>query len=674
MQPLSWYRYRLQAMSAGELTWRLGAALRDRLDAVRIVVGALPSPRLVDDEVERLSTPAAPELCDVARGGWQTPGGSAEEARWCERLRARADAVMAHRLPLFGVQRDLGSRIDWSRDYESNRHSVPGLAVGIDYRDYERVGDAKLVWELNRHQHLVVLARAYRATGDDRYAAAVIDQLESWLEQCPFGRGMNWRSPLELAIRLLNWIWTIDLIRDSGCLTPGMLRRLLHAAYLHLWDITRKFSRGSSANNHLIGEAAGVFVAASYLRGLPHAARWQETSFRILCREVLAQTHADGGSREQATGYHLFVFELFLVAGLAGRRLGREFPAPFWDRLERMLDFAGTLAEGGPWPPIGDADDGYVLDRGETDYLHACLALGAVLFDRRDWLAGAHAAARQAAEPVRWLCGAEGAARLASTAAPAVVPLASRACADSGYYLLQCGTRPHEAVSVVFDCGPLGLPTLAAHGHADALSLVVRAFGRDVLVDPGTFDYFTYPAWRTYFRSTRAHNTIEIDGLDQSVQLGPFLWGRHARARCLTWQPRPDGGIVEGEHVGYTRLPDPVVHRRRVELDGRQRRIVVRDELSLAAPHAVTVCFHLAPECRVVREASHQWDFDLAGHVVRATLDAQLTAELAAGRDHPIAGWVSRGYHHRQAAPTLVGRARAREGLALSCRFELDPA
>ena len=94
---------------------------------------------------------------------------------------------------------------------------------------------------------------------------------------------------------------------------------------------------------------------------------------------------------------------------------------------------------------------------------------------------------------------------------------------------------------MVFDCGELGFKAIAAHGHADALSFTLRAFGSDVFVDPGTYDYFSYSAWRAYFRSTSAHNTLAVDGRDQSVMLGPFLWGARAQARCIAWEPGIQG-------------------------------------------------------------------------------------------------------------------------------------
>jgi len=104
--------------------------------------------------------------------------------------------------------------------------------------------------------------RAYRLTGETRFAQAVAEQIDSWLEQNPFGIGMNWRSGLELAIRLISWVWALDLIEGSGVVDQRLRHRILDSAARHIWEIDRKYSRGSSVNNHLIGEAAGVFVAA----------------------------------------------------------------------------------------------------------------------------------------------------------------------------------------------------------------------------------------------------------------------------------------------------------------------------------------------------------------------------------------------------------------------------
>jgi hypothetical protein len=672
MQSRSWYLHRLKAMSPDEIWWRLSAGVRDRADRVRLPFNAFPRDRALETEAQRLAIPAPPKLCDVEPGAWQNAAPGTLEHGWRESLVLQADAVARHRLRVFGLELDLGRTIDWNRDHVHGISTPLGFAQAIDYRDYRAVGDAKIVWEPNRHQHLVVLARAYRATGDPRYAASAVEQLTSWLDQCPVARGMNWRSPLELALRLINWTWTIDLIRDSGCLTPDFCRRLLRAVHLHMWEVGRKFSRGSSANNHLIGEAAGVFVASSYFQAFKNAGSLRDASFRILNEEIVAQTHEDGGTREQAIAYHLFVLQLLLVAGVAGRETGCEFGAPFWQRLEKMIEFASLLAEGGPLPAYGDSDDGYVLDLGRAnDDLASSICAGAVLFARPDFKAQAGGFQ----QPVRWLLGADSRTRFDAIAEQPPSALESRALADSGYYLLQYGAaRSPASVSVVFDCGPLGFTALAAHGHADALSFTLRAFGSDVIIDAGTFDYFTHPTWREYFRSTRAHNTVLVDGVDQSEQLGSFLWGARAVARCLAWRPRPDGGSVTGEHEGYRRLPDPVTHRRTLELDASHGTLVVRDALSMAAPHEIQVFFHVVEHSEVARSGEHSFDLRLGVHLARVHLDPALTWELRRGREEPIDGWVSRAYHDKEPAVAIVGTLRADRDVAIETRFEFVPS
>jgi len=594
-----------------------------------------------------------------------------EEREWRDRLVAHAEHVARHRLSFLGlVDAHLGDPIDWNRDHESGRKAPLRFAPLVDYRDYRVTGDAKVVWELNRHHQLVVLGRAYRVTGDLRYASAVVEQLESWLEQCPFGRGMNWRSPLELAIRLINWVWAIDLIRESGLVTGKFQSRLQRAAYLHLWEITRKYSRGSSANNHRIGEAAGVFIGSSYFRELDAAGRWRRESRQILGEEIIAQTYSDGGSREQAVGYHVFVLHFFLLAAIVGRKTGEDFPEKYWSRLEQMLEFLGSLSEGGTAPPmIGDSDDGYVLDLGDSRELRALFCIGAGLFRRaefRGW-AGSYA------EAARWLLGRSGRSEfdaLAST--PAAELLVSRALPESGYYLLQCGHKGRgDRVSAVFDCGELGFKSIAAHGHADALSFTLRAFGSDVFVDPGTYDYFSYPAWREYFRSTRGHNTLVVDGLDQSVMLGPFLWGPRAHARCISWEPAMQGGKVIGEHDGYARLADPVLHRRTLELDERSRILTIQDDIVGSGSQEIAAYFHLAEDALLAVERPNRYRIAVGGGTVTLEVDARLAVDVLTGSTEPMGGWVSRGYHGKVPSTTLIARGRSHGSTSFVNRVDL---
>ena len=670
MQTLDWYYRRLKVMSRAEVAWRVHSRRRDRID------------RFLVRRRQRLRKLSAilNENGSGNRLGFRvsdmTVGDNARlnsndkvEKRRCDSLLARAERIAEHRLDFFDLKdKFLGDPIVWNRDHKREQNIPLTYCASLDYRDVRKAGDCKFVWEPNRHHHLVVLARAYRLSGDTRFAKAVTEQLGSWLKQNPFGVGMNWRSGLELGIRLINWVWALDLIEESGAVGGHMQRRILDSAARHLWEIDRKYSRGSSVNNHLIGEAAGVFVAASYFRNLRNASQWRIRSREILCREILRQTFPDGGTVEQAIGYHLFVLQFFVIAGVTARAAGRDMPESYWSRLEKMFEFLSVLTEGGGGPPLfGDCDDGYVLDLGhDPRNVREWLSVGAALFDRKDFKARAGGCA----EPVEWLLGKPGRQSLEAIRQTQNKKIASRALEKSGYYLLQNGELDSpDRISATFDCGPLGMEPLAGHGHADALSFTLRAFGRDVLVDPGTYDYFSYPKWREYFRSTRAHNTVVIDGRDQSEMLGPFLWGRRAEAKCLSWQPTNLGGKVIGEHDGYTCLKDPVTHRRMLNLDGRE--LVIRDDIIALKKHEIQIFFHLAEHCVVKPTGKNSFLVDAGAGMAVIELDPSLQVELFNGSEDPICGWVSRGYHQKKAGTTLVGRRTGKGKMCLVCRIDI---
>lgn len=663
MQSLTWYASRLATMSAQEVSWRLRTSLRNQLD--RAIVPLRQRPRAIRNLTRAQAADQGLRLCDVES---QHPVSVAQDT-WNKALIARANRIACGRLTYFDqIDAYLGDPPDWNRDHKAQKPAPRCFAPQIDYRDYNQTGDCKFVWEPNRHHQFVVLARAYRATGDEQYTAAITHQLSSWLDQCPYGVGMNWRSPLEVAIRLINWVWAYDLTRDAASIPAVLRERWLENAHRHIWEIARNYSRGSSAGNHLIGEAAGAFIGATYFSSFNAAPRWKRDARQILEREILRQTHADGGPREQAIGYHLFITQFFALAGIVARRDGQDFSAAYWARLADMFRFIAHLQAGGDsLPMFGDCDDGYVLDLGDgPPDGHALATLGAILLDTPH--TRCHA---DALEPAYWLLG-NGHVPAATVAEP---PLRSIAFPDTGYYLLQHeGAGGAVRISVGFDCGPLGLLPLGGHGHADALSFTLRVNQRDVLVDPGTYDYFTYPEWRGYFRSTRAHNTITIDDQDQSVMRGPFLWSHHAQARCLEWNPTAIGGSVVGEHDGYTRLTDPVVHRRRLDLDSLSRELLICDELHGRGKHRAAIHFHFAEDCQLVHCDGARFDFRVGPTRVICLLDPALSWESQHGSLDPIAGWVSRGYHSKAPATTLTGRTTFRNQASFVCRIRIEDA
>ncbi len=656
-------------MSAAEIVWRFGNLVRNSANRCVWPIRRRIKPAHCRIPLGKDGDIGKPHLFG---SHWPSIGqvDGDDEFAWRWAVVDQAERILQGRLQLLGGEEtNVGPKIDWNYEYRHGVSTPNGFSASIDYRNFEIAGDAKWIWELNRHHHLVVLGRAYRLTGDPRFASTAVSQLESWLEQCPEGTGMNWRSPLELAIRLINWVWLLELIRPSGLIRGSTAQRILLAAQGHLRAIARRYSRHSSANNHLIGEAAGVFIGSTYFSELADAGRWAKKSREILIREILTQTNPDGGHRELATGYHVFVLQFFLLCGLCARNTADDFPASYWRRLEKMFEFVSALAEGGRPPMFGDSDDGYVVDLGGVrGDVRPLLAIGDSLFGREDF----RPLVEGGNEPAFWLLGTECRKRQDS-----VVPdrsagqLRSKAFPDSGYYLLQCGDRDApDRISATFDCGELGFGSIAAHGHADALSFTLRVGGRDILVDPGTYDYFTFPAWRDYFRSTRAHNTIAVNDHEQSQACGLFLWGRRARARCLRWEIAPDRTAVAGEHDGYRDAANPVDHRRTLVLDANSRLLQVVDEIVAPRPCRARFYLHFAEDCDVELLADNRCRVIAGEQLIEIQCDSRLRLSEVRGSEAPILGWISRAYHHKIPTTTLVGDCTVEGRTELTTRVE----
>ena len=179
--------------------------------------------------------------------------------------------------------------------------------------------------------------------------------------------------------------------------------------------------------------------------------------------------------------------------------------------------------------------------------------------------------------------------------------------ADAGTTLLRTTGEKECEIWCRCDGGPHGYLSIAAHAHADALSVEVRYAGVDILADPGTYCYHGERAWRSYFRSTIAHNTVELGGRSQSAEGGPFMWVRHAHAREL--EVIDDGDIARwtAEHDGYASLEPPAVHRRSVLLDRASRSIDIIDEIE-GGSYDVRLAFHLGPEVRAeLNDPTRPW-------------------------------------------------------------------
>jgi hypothetical protein len=565
----------------------------------------------------------------------------------------RANALLEHKFTYFSFyDKPFGQDIDWHKDYKNEKRAPLIFCKDIDFQDYTVAGDFKYTWELNRHQHLIVLARAYAISKDIRYKNEVMRQAKSWIGANPYKRGINWTSPLELGIRLISWSWIWNLI---GGIDQELKNKWLQTIFQHCMFISRNFSTHSSANNHLIGEAAGLFVASLTWPFEGSAGKWQESSRRILEEEIVKQTYPDGVNKEQAVSYQQFVMDFFLISALLARKKGADFPTAYWENIEKMMEFIASLMDiRGNVPNIGDADSGKAIvlsERNDFNNYRSLLAAGAVIFKRDDF----KKKAQELDDKTIWLLGIDARNEFAVLAPAGLNPVDK--FIDGGYYFLNANDDAPDEIKLLFDCGPLGYLSIAAHGHADALQIILSVGGREILIDPGTFVYQYPREWRDYFRGTAAHNTIRIDGKDQSVIGGYYMWLKKAKAECLFYRDDEEGAAVDGSHDGYRRFKDPVTHRRTVRTDKKNRRIIVVDDIECRKSHEVEQFFHFHPDCELERITEHEYRIANHDQIIHIRTDERLGSNLFFGSDDPIMGWKSAIFDVKEKTTTLMNHA-----------------
>ena len=498
-----------------------------------------------------------------------------------DEILARAQRICRHRFDLLGYEDlDYGSEIDWHCDRVHNKRAPQLPWFKIRYLDFDEVGDSKVTWELNRHQHFVTLAKAYRLTGENRFFEELLGQWDHWQRSNPYPIGINWASALEVAFRSLSWVWTYHLLADSAALPPDFRVKWLRALATNGHHIEQHLSTYFSPNTHLLGEAVGLFFIGTLCPEIRAAERWKLRGWRMVQQEAGRQVLSDGLHFERSTYYHVYALEFFLHARILAAVNDMPIPPAFDQAIEKMLNALCELGGAGPVPQRGDDDGGRVFDgrRNRAEHMVDPLASGAAIFGRSDFWS----VAGGLREETLWLLGEAGISTVDALGFKARARASS--VIDGVHVLLGRDSQ------LVFDAGSQGALT-GGHSHADALSVTLAANGRTVLIDPGTLEYVGQQ--RNLFRGTAAHNTLRVDEQDQSAPRGPFGWAKLPRV-CT--ERRINGktfDLVAASHDGYARRKSPVIHTRWI-FSPRSGFYFVRDVVLGAGEHRLELFWHLA--------------------------------------------------------------------------------
>lgn len=450
----------------------------------------------------------------------------------------------------------------WHAGFQTETEWPREFSYSLEYKQRDEIGDARTNWELNRCFQFAILAKNYHASGKRCYLEDLRSQFDSWDEQNPFLTGISWTSTMEFAVRAINWMYTLAFLEKED---SPVLKRKLEIGVLNMVDYAEQHrSRYSSANNHLLVEAAAIGIAGIAF----NYEKWINLGIDVLTEELPKQHYSDGVNKELSLHYQIFAMEAYGLLMNLLKKNDLPVPSSWVPALKKQCQFVSDCrGKHGEVVVFGDDDEGKILDLvgRDTDRYAYVLQLFSCLLDTRfDEM-------KSADETISWLFTDE---EIQSVCNKSQYDNTHNTCyKEGGNTILK---SQDGRILIGIDHADLGFGSIAAHGHADALSFQMFVDGKPVFIDPGTFIYHCNLSMRNKLRKTISHNTVCIDNKDQSEMLGAFLWGRKADCKLISYDELPNGGVrLVAEHDGYA----PTIHRRTFEFNGEDKFIVVDDLL-----------------------------------------------------------------------------------------------
>lgn len=536
---------------------------------------------------------------------------------------AEAESALHGRVKVFSHEVDIGPMPAWHADPISS-HVWPSHHRVRLFPIAGPPGALRRVWELNRMQWLPSLASAYRVTAREEFVIAGWRHILGWIDANPPGCGINWTSPLEMAMRVLSWLSFMVQTRSSPPSDATRFWQSVHAqARATAWHLSLR----PRPNNHLAGEAlllVTLGVVCPWMRG---AGPWRRLGRNALAWGIGGCLLPDGSPAEGSLNYGAFAKDAYSAAEALLESTGRRLAGRAGTHLAAARRLFGRLPRLATPPQMGDSDE-VTLTSLTGPLLRAVTAEGLIARSHDD---------EDAAATPREL--------------PSQPP-ENDGNGDTTCDSFALATRGEFTVLCVV--GRMGLSPYYGHAHAHALSIQLWLNGEPVFIDPGTYSYAEQP-WRDYFRSTAAHCTVEVEGESQARPTSDFAW-QAAYSCSATIRSRDDVFELRGSHDGYRRLPQRVGHSRRVHLS--RGRLEIEDSLCGRAPFTARLYWHLHPRWEVVRVEGPSVLIAKGSEVLRLTVQGPGRPTVLTACLDPLAGWWSPAFECR--APTTTIRMEAR--------------
>lgn len=505
-----------------------------------------------------------------------------------------ADKALLLEFNILSQEVKFNKEINWHIDFssgfvwEKNKLYKKYLQVSTDNN-----ADVKFPRELSRCHHFLYLGQAYLLTQDEKYTKEFINQIKSWIKENPYKKSINWCCSMDIGIRASNWIYSIQMFKDSKLFNDEVLIEILTSLYLHGRYIYENPEKNRVYNhNHYLSDLASQILLSLLFgdKNNTESKLWFDNGLYEFFREIRLQILPSGFSYERTTNYHRLVTELISYTIIILKNNNVEVPQDIDFRVKKMFEvIVNYTFSNGNAPIIGDQDNGRYLPFFplNVNYQEYLICIGATLYHDQHL----KYFSKTNNTDLLFLFGKEGIIKYNKLEATPK-ELLSKAYSDAGFYIL----RSKRVYLFINNSGlshyneNIGLGT---HTHSDLLSFVYSYNGVNFLVDPGTYVYSSSPKERMKFRSTKMHNTITIDDFDQNNLVEKDLWSieRNAVPQERLWLVNAEESIFEGSHTGYTRLKDPVLHTRRFELN-ENNLLKVIDKLKCKGKHEVKCHFH----------------------------------------------------------------------------------
>ena len=615
----NWYLNRLMSMSVGEIYYRIQQLIKGHLQEKTVKNIDFTSGEIISNRI-------FPEF--------KMPKFSSHP----------------YSLNLFGIDFNYSKpkEINWLEDIKSGEVFKLCFNRKINIRENPNLS-AKLVWEINRLQFLPVICMNYKTKKNRSDLDLFIQLNKSWSDQNPYLMGINWYSNIEVNLRLITWVicWEIldadKLLFEDIIFKEFIINDWLPLIKMHCIYSYNNPSKYSSANNHLISEYAGLFIASSKWE-FKESKKWIRYSHNGLENEITKQHSKEGVNKEEAAEYIQFITDFFLLAYVVGEITANPFSDQYKQQLYKILCYIYDFLDcNGNFAKYGDEDDGkcFVLDYDEEfNNFKSLLTSGAIIFNNPEFKSKSNGFDLKN----HFLFGDAGKLIFESISYSDKIE-SSKFYANEGHFIFRKKDNGKE-IYLHFDAAPLGFLSIAAHGHADALSFILTVDGLPVFIDSGTYTYHTEPEWRRYFIGTLAHNSIRINQKDQAVNGGPTLWLNHYKTSIIDQELSNDTDRVIACHNGYLR--EGAQHIREISFFKLRNEFQIVDTIVVRKKRKIQIeiPFHINPEVTVVQSSTHS--FVIFKDLFRKTefyIDEKLHPELLNGQTKPqILGWYSKSF------------------------------